>query len=262
MLFFCQSVQQDSPFEWSILIVANGSGTISNFGIRILFKTLRVSCRNALRSLHPESCRYSSWWDVVDAKGEQNREFILHSKLCHSHFKIHSFWTSSTLPNCLRLLIDLQHPVQILHHYRNDTPPLRLKWITMKGTILTRSFGCRYTYLRVHGCIPGNFFTRVQHTLVELLKLPSEKETDLPTIIFQGRAVKLPGSNFWYKLRDLGCRLGARFQHAEWFLHNLWPNTAAKTPSMRTRLDENAKQHHLHRHYSHLPSINLQLHVF
>lgn len=123
MLFFCQSVQQDSPFEWSILIVANGSGTISNFGIRILFKTLRVSCRNALRSLHPESCRYSSWWDVVDAKGEQNREFILHSKLCHSHFKIHSFWTSSTLPNCLRLLIDLQHPVQILHHYRNDTPP-------------------------------------------------------------------------------------------------------------------------------------------
>ena len=120
---FCQSVQQDSPFEWSILIVAKGSGTISNFGIRILFKTLRVLSRNALRSLHPESCRYSSWWDVVDAKGEQNREFILHWKLFHSHFKIHSFWTSSTLPNCLRLLIDLQHPVQILHHYRNDTPP-------------------------------------------------------------------------------------------------------------------------------------------
>ena len=43
------------------------------------------------------------------------------------------------------------------------------------------------------------------------------------------------------KLRDLGRKLGARVQHAEWFLHNLWPNTAAKTPSMQTRLDENGK---------------------
>ena len=68
MLFFCQSVQQDSHFEWSILILANGLGTISNFGIRILFKTLKGLSRNALRSLYPESCHYSSWWDVVDAK--------------------------------------------------------------------------------------------------------------------------------------------------------------------------------------------------
>ena len=122
----------------------------------------------------------------------------------HSTFKIMSF------PFQNSQLLDILHITKLLAPpHRSPAPcpdpaslqkwypPLRLKWITMKGTILTRSFGCRYTYLRVHGCIPGNFFTRVQHTLVELLKLPSEKETDLPTIIFQGRAVKLPGSNFW-----------------------------------------------------------------